>query len=127
MSVARQAPLFVGVGVLQWLTDWGVMVALSHLGAAIAFANVSGRIAGASLGFWMNGSVTFGRPGTRGPRRRHFARYVVLWLASALLSTAGVALIDAVFGRHAAWLGKPLLDGVLGLGSFLVSRYWVYA
>jgi hypothetical protein len=35
-------------------------------------------------------------------------------------------LVDACCGLHGAWLGKPLIDTVLAIGSFLASRYWVY-
>ena len=41
-------------------------------------------------------------------------------------STGGVSAIGAVFGLRGAWLGNPLVDGALALGSFLASRHWVY-
>lgn len=125
MSLLRQGRFFVLIGVLQWLVDWGLMVVLSHLGVSVALANVVGRISGAALGFWLNGSVTFASDG-RGPGWRQLGRYALLWCATTTLSTGGVSLIDAHFGLRDAWLAKPLVDGVLSIGSFLASRHWVY-
>lgn len=125
MSWLRQGRYFVAIGVLQWLLDWAVMVSLSHAGLGLPFANVAGRVSGALLGFWLNGSITFARDGSR-PNGRHFARYLILWLANAALSTLSLVAIGNVFGLHGAWLAKPAVDGMLALSSFLASRYWVY-
>jgi putative flippase GtrA len=125
MSWLRQGRHFIVVGLAQGLLDWSVMVALSHFGLAIGFANVAGRLSGALLGYWLNGSITFARDGHR-PGWHQFGRYVVLWCSATTLSTAAVSLIGAEFGLRAAWLGKPLVDGVLAIGSFLASRHWVY-
>jgi putative flippase GtrA len=59
MSLTRQGRHYLLIGGLQWLVDWGVMVALSHLGLRIGVANVAGRVSGALLGFWLNGRITF--------------------------------------------------------------------
>ena len=125
MSIFRQGRFFILIGVLQWLVDWGLMVGLSHLGVSVAVANVAGRVSGALLGFWLNGSITFARDGQR-PGWRQLGRYVLLWCATTALSTGAVSLIDAHFGLHDAWLAKPMVDGVLAIGSFLASRYWIY-
>ncbi|NCT68746.1 MAG: GtrA family protein [Rhodanobacteraceae bacterium] len=125
MSLLRQGRHFILIGLLQWLVDWGVMVALSRLGMAVAGANLAGRVSGALLGFWLNGSITFAVPG-RSPGWRQLGRYLVLWCLAAAASTGAVWAIDQGFGLHGAWLGKPLVDGTLALASFLASRHWVY-
>jgi putative flippase GtrA len=125
MSLLRQGRFFILIGVLQWLVDWGLMVGLSHLGAGVAAANVAGRVSGALLGFWLNGSITFARDGRR-PGWRQLGRYVLLWCATTAFSTGAVSLIDADFGLREAWLAKPMVDGVLAIGSFLASRHWIY-
>jgi len=125
MSLMRQGRRFALVGAVQWLVDCGAMFVLSHSGMPVPYANVAGRICGALLGFWLNGRFTF----TDGGRRagwRQLARYLLLWGANTFLSTAGVSAFDAAFGLRGAWLAKPLVDGALALGSFLVSRRWVY-
>ncbi|MEO5624492.1 MAG: GtrA family protein [Dokdonella sp.] len=125
MSLLRQGQHFILIGIVQWLVDWGVMVAASHFGLPVAAANISGRVCGALLGFWLNGSITFARD-RKGPRWRQFARYVLMWCANTTVSTLAVSAINAAFGLRGAWVGKPLVDGVLALGSFLASRQWVY-
>ncbi len=125
MSLLRQGRSFLVVGVLQWLADWSVMFVLSRAGVPVAVANIAGRVVGALLGFWLNGNYTFARDGRR-PGWRQLGRYVLLWCVNTVLSTAGVSAIDALFGLRGAWLGKPLVDGALALGSFLASRHWVY-
>jgi putative flippase GtrA len=125
MSLLRQSRHFILIGIVQWLVDWGVMVALSRAGVPVAAANIAGRVSGALLGFWLNGSITFAGEG-RGPGWRQLGRYVLLWCANTALSTGAVSVINATFGLHGAWIGKPLVDGVLAVGSFLASRHWVY-
>ncbi|GAA0713678.1 GtrA family protein [Dokdonella soli] len=125
MSLLRQGRHFALIGVAQWLLDWGVMVMLSRSGAPVAIANVAGRVCGALLGFWMNGSITFSRGGAR-PGWPQLARYVILWCANAAMSTIAVSMIDASLGLRGAWFFKPLIDGILAIGSFLASRHWVY-
>lgn len=126
MSLLRQGRWFALVGGAQWLLDWSVMFLLSRYGIQVAAANVAGRVSGALLGFWLNGSITFAREGRRGPGWRALRRYVMLWCSSTALSTLGVSAIDSSFGLQGAWLGKPLVDAVLAIGSFLLSRHWVY-
>lgn len=125
MSLLRQGRHFATIGIAQWLLDWGVMVGLSRLGLPVAYANIAGRISGAALGFWLNGSITFPREG-RGPGWPQFWRYATLWLVSTLISTGAVSAVDRAFGLGWAWLAKPLIDGVLSIGSFVLSRHWIY-
>jgi putative flippase GtrA len=125
VSVLRQGRHFVLVGVVQWLLDWGVLVALSHAGAPVEAANIAGRVSGAVLGFWLNGNITFARDG-EGPGWRQFLRYALLWGVTTLLSTGAISALNAASGLRAAWLGKPLIDGFLSIGSFVASRYWIY-
>ena len=123
----RQVVGFGLVGGLQLLLDWACFVALTALGVAVLPANLVGRVAGASLGFWANGRFTFAKPGEP-PRlgRRRLLRYVLFWLAMSVLSTLAVMGLDQLHGLHAAWLGKPLVDAVLAAMGFLAAKYWIY-
>lgn len=125
MSLLRQGRWYIVIGVAQWLLDWATLVGLSHAGLDVVVANVCGRMAGALLGFWLNGAITFARDDA-GPRRRQALRYLVLWCGNTVLSTFGVTAVAAAFGVRSAWLAKPLVEGALAIGSFLVSRHWVY-
>lgn len=125
MTLLRQTRRFAAIGGVQWLVDWGMMVVLSHFGMPVMFANVAGRLSGAVFGFWLNGRITFAREDS-GSRWRQFGRYSVLWIVSTLVSTGAVTAIDRGFGLGWAWLGKPVVDAVLAIGSFTLSRHWIY-
>ena len=76
MSLTRQGRHYLAIGILQWLLDWGVMVALSHGGLSIETSNLAGRVTGAALGFWLNGRITFAGDSTV-VGHRQFARICV--------------------------------------------------
>jgi len=125
MSVLRQGRYYLLIGVLQWLLDWGVMVGLSHAGMLVEPANVAGRISGALLGFWLNGRITFaGDEHHMG--RKQFLRFLVMWLATTVVSTWAIGGIDDWFGLRWAWIAKPAIELALGGVGFLLSRHWIY-
>ena len=125
MNLRRQGRHFLMVGALQWLLDWGVTVWLSHLGMLIEAANLTGRVSGAMLGYWLNGKFTFaGEDTTLG--RVQFQRFAVLWLCTTAASTLAIGAIDDTLGLRWAWLAKPLVEAALGLVGFVLSRHWVY-
>ena len=125
MSLTRQGQHYLAIGLLQWLVDWGVMVALSHGGMLVEGANVAGRISGAMLGFWLNGRITFaGEDSVIG--RRQFGRFVLMWVFTTLLSTWAIGSIEDAVGLHWSWLAKPAVELALGALGFGLSRHWVY-
>lgn len=125
MSFGKHARRYTIVGGIQWLVDWGVMVALSHSGLAVEPANICGRVAGALLGFWLNGKVTFaGEDTTMGSTQ--LRRFVLMWLCTTAVSTWAVGHIDDWFGLKWAWLAKPGIELLLGVLGFVLSRHWVY-
>lgn len=125
MSLRRQSSHYLAIGGLQWLLDWGVTVWLSHLGMLIQPANISGRVGGAMVGYWLNGKFTFaGEHSTMG--RVQFQRFAVMWLCATVASTLALGAVDDVFGLRWAWLAKPLVELGLGLVCFMLSRHWIY-
>jgi putative flippase GtrA len=125
MSLKRHASHYAVIGALQWLVDWGVMVGLTHLGMAVEPANVVGRIAGALLGYWLNGKLTFAGDDTE-VGRTQLQRFMMMWLCTTAVSTWALGGIDEWFGLKWAWLAKPGIEVVLGVVGFLLSRHWVY-
>ncbi|MBW3551504.1 MAG: GtrA family protein [Proteobacteria bacterium] len=125
MSLKRQGRHYLLIGMIQWLLDWGVMVALSHFGMPVRQANVAGRVCGALLGFWLNGRITFAGDDTA-VGRTQFLRFLGMWLSMTLLSTLAIGAIDDYLGLKWAWLAKPGVELVLGGLGFLLSRYWIY-
>lgn len=125
MSALSESCRFVAVGIVQVLVDSGIYIALTSLGLPTPPANFCGRVSGAVFGFWLNGKITFARhqQPLLGAR---FARYAVLWVAMTIISTTLLTIIARDIGLVHAWWSKPLVEGMLGIVSFLVSRYWVY-
>jgi putative flippase GtrA len=124
--VIRQVLGFGIVGGIQLVVDWACFVALTALGLAVVPSNLAGRVAGASLGFWLNGRYTFAQSGEARLGRARMLRFVVFWVVTALLSTWAMHALDANQGLRAAWLGKPLVDVALAALGFLVSKFWIY-
>jgi putative flippase GtrA len=125
VTLARHARHYTLIGGVQWLVDWGVMVGLSHLGMAVEPANICGRIAGALLGYWLNGRFTFAGDDTE-VGRTQLQRFLMMWLCTTAVSTWAMGSIDDWFGLKWAWLAKPGVEFVLGVVGFVLSRHWVY-
>lgn len=125
MSLRRHLGGYTAIGLLQWVVEYGLMLALSEWVMPVGPANVIGRIFGAALGFWLNGKWTFAGDDTH-VGRRAFARFVLMWLALTVLNTWIVHAIDAHFGLRMAQMLKPLADITSGLLGFVLSRHWVY-
>ena len=116
---------YAAIGLVQWLVEYGLMVVLSRWVMPVEPANVIGRLAGAVLGFWLNGKWTFAGDDTH--VGRHAAmRFVAMWIALTVLNTWIVAHLDDAFGLRAAQLLKPVADLATGGIGFLLSRHWVY-
>ncbi|WP_159016653.1 GtrA family protein [Cognatiluteimonas profundi] len=125
MTLTRHAKHYTLIGGVQWIVDWGVLVGLTHLGMGVVPGNVAGRIAGALLGYWLNGKVTFaGDEHEIGPNQ--LRRYITMWLATTVISTWSLGAIDHWAGLKWAWLAKPAVEAVLGVVGFVLSRHWVY-
>ena len=124
-KIVRDGAHFIGVGAVQLALDSAIYIGLTRIGLALALANVCGRAAGACCGFWLNGRVTFlHRPQPQVHVR--VLRYLLLWIGLTLISTAALAAIADAGGLARSWWAKPLVEGALGVTSFLLSRHWVY-
>jgi putative flippase GtrA len=125
MTLRRHASYYAAIGLLQWLVEYGLMLALSEWVMPVEPANVIGRFAGACLGFWLNGKWTFAADHTHVGRRAAL-RFVLMWLVLTLLNTWIVGAIDEHFGLRMAQATKPAVDLLSGGIGFLLSRHWVY-
>lgn len=124
MSLGRHARHYLMIGLLQWLVDWGVMVLLTHW-MPVEPANIGGRVAGALLGYTLNGRVTFAGEDT-GTGGQQLFRYLVMWVTTTIASTWSMGAIDSGLGLQWARLAKPAVEFALGVVGFLLSRHWVY-
>lgn len=126
MSLLRQGRHYIAVGVLQLVLDWGVFVLATALGVPVATGNVLARVSGAVLGFWLHGRWTFGEDGKARLGWPRALRFTAVWLLLTAASTWLVTAINAALGLQWAWLGKPLVEGVLALLAFFLWRHIVY-
>jgi putative flippase GtrA len=122
MTLGRHARGYLIIGGVQWLVDWGVMVLLSHWGMVVELANILGRVAGALLGYWLNGKFTFAADHTQ-VGRKQLVRFILMWLCTTTVSTLSMGAIDEHFGLQWAWLAKGGVEFVLGGVGFVLSRH----
>jgi putative flippase GtrA len=125
----RQPLLFGFVGGLQYLIDGALYAALIAAGLATLPANLTSRASAAGLGFVLNRYFTFGqRDETLGRLWRSLLRFVLLWAGLTLLSTLAVLALEALWGADTGQriMAKLLVEAVLAVASFLLSRFWVY-
>jgi putative flippase GtrA len=125
MRILRDGLHFLIIGAIQLAIDSAIYIALTKAGVAPLPANLCGRIAGAALGFWLNGRVTFFHH-EQPVLHVRAVRYVLLWVTLTLISTLTLTSIVKYGGLARSWWAKPLIEAVLGLSSFLVSRHYVY-
>ncbi len=126
LNVAKQGLTFVIVGCSLIAVDSAVFVVLSAVGLSPWWSNVAGRVAGALVGFWANGRITFGSPGFPRFGYRRFARFLVSWTVVTVLSTILVATLADHLSLETAWLAKPVVEVCLAVATFFISREWVY-
>ena len=125
MSLRRHLGGYLAIGLVQWLLEYALMLALSQWVMPVAPANVIGRLCGAMLGFWLNGKWTFAGENTH--VGRHAAlRFITMWLGLTVLNTWIVDSIDTHAGLRMAQMLKPGADMLTGGIGFLLSRHWVY-
>ena len=125
MSLKRHLGGYAVVGIVQWVVEYALMVALSAWLMPVEPANIIGRFVGAVLGYWLNGRYTFAGPG-RALSRAAGVRFVLMWIGLTALNTFALDQIDDRYGLQNTWLAKPLVDLLTGSVGFLLSRHWVY-
>lgn len=123
ISMLRQGRRYATIGVAQMLLNWAVFMALTALAMPVEPANVLGRIAGANLGFWLNGYYTFNKQRLDG---QHALRFALVWTLLTILSTLLISSVAAQVGLHAAWLAKPLVEAGVACVAFFLWKYVVF-
>ncbi len=122
----RQGSNYVAFGLVQLALDTTIFVGLSALGIALAPANFAGRLAGACLGYLLNGRVTFATPGHDGIRWPAFGRFALLWLVLTILGTVLLRAVEHQFGLVGSWYAKPLVEAFLAVLGFLAMKFFVF-
>ena len=118
---------FVMVGLLQAALDTLVFIALGALGVPVFTANVAGRLAGACLGFLVNGRVTFASAAGHGLDRRALLRFAITWVILTVVGGLLLVRVEHGFGLKMTWLAKPMVEALLAVFGFLAMKYFVFA
>lgn len=128
--VVRQLLLYGVVGGAQLLLDYAVFVGLTAVGLAVIPANLIGRVSGACVGYFLNRHITFANVDQDRRHGRHersrMVRFAVAWIGLTIVGTAAVQLLASWTDLKVAWIAKPIIDGLLAVVGFLLSRYWIY-
>jgi putative flippase GtrA len=114
---------------MQYLLDAALYGILLSVGMSIPLANVLSRGAAASGGFLANRYLTFSkRSDTLASFRASLMRFVILWILMTVISTGLMILLSRVWGSELDVLvvGKLIVEAVLAVISFLISKFWVY-
>lgn len=122
----RQLLLFGIVGVVQVIIDTGVLIGMTSLGMALILANIVGRVAGASVGFFLNGTATFSHQTQQQLHGTHVARFITSWIVLTLVSTLLLYLLHKRLSLQFVWVAKPAIEIFLASISFFISKFWVY-
>ena len=125
----RQPVFFLLVGGFQYVLDAALYALFIGIGIATVPANVTSRATAAAAGFLLNRYWTFGQ---RNDTVRRFGaslfRFIVLWLTMTLISSLAILALQQAWGSDNASriMAKLLVEAVLAVASFLVSRFWVF-
>lgn len=125
----RKPILFVAVGAVQYLLDAGLYALLISNGVGTLPANVTSRGTAAAVGFVLNRYLTFEQRNETWKRLTvSIARFVLFWAVMTAISTGLMLLLEMAWGdeNHLRIAAKLLVEAVLAVVSYLVSRYWVF-
>jgi len=122
-----QAARFTVVGVLLMGIDTGVFSLLHWLGLALLPANSIARVVAALASFWLHSRYSFAGHGEVRPHAIRLGRYAVWWLTMTAISTGVLWACHQSLGEQSVYAAKPVVEFVLAVIAFFVSRHWIYA
>lgn len=89
-------------------------------------ANFAGRLAGACVGYLLNGRVTFATPGHNSIRWPAFFRFAIVWLLLTIFGSVVLRTVEQRFGLVGSWYAKPLVEAFLAVLAFLAMKFFVF-
>lgn len=123
----RQASVFTAIGVILMGIDTGVFSVLHWAGLSLLPANMSSRVVAALASFYLNGRFSFAGHGESRPHAIRLGRYAAWWLLMTTISTLVLWGCHSQFGEQSVYAAKPVVEFVLAVVAFFVSRHWIYA
>jgi putative flippase GtrA len=115
---------YAATSALATLTDFAFASALHRMGSSAAAATFVGCVAGGGLAFTLSRGWTFHAGSARAVPQ--LLRFLLVWLMSALLNSAGVpTLLAWLSSFQAAWL---LVRALVYLGwNYPMTRWFVFS
>lgn len=114
---------YAATSALATVTDFALASALHRLGGSAGLATFLGCVAGGGVAFSLGRGWTFQAGGARALPQ--LLRFLCVWLASALLNSAGVpALLGWVASFQSAWL--IVRAGVYLGWNYPMNRWFVF-
>ncbi|WBM72088.1 GtrA family protein [Buttiauxella sp. WJP83] len=118
--------LFFICGVIQFAIDSSLYTVLSYVGVGVTLSNVSSRALAASVGYYINGRLTF----KRSMNGRVLFKFVIYWAGMTVISTVLLYLCKVIFNsQNSVFLtavSKVCVEIVLFFISFIIAKLWVY-
>ncbi|ADG96825.1 GtrA family protein [Segniliparus rotundus DSM 44985] len=127
-GLRTQALRFLVTGVFSAVVDYGLVMALSQLGAAPNAANIVGFVVGTTVAYLINRRWTFQAE----PSAKRFAQVALLYTAAFLLRAGifagALALarsweVSKFLAESGAWV---LAQGTVTVMNFLVQRMVIF-
>ncbi len=114
---------YAATSALATVTDFALASVLHRLGSTAGLATFLGCVAGGGVAFSLSRGWTFQAGSARALPQ--LLRFLFVWLASALLNSAGVlALLGLISSFQLAWL---IVRGVVYLGwNYPMTRWFVF-
>lgn len=109
--------------VLATVSDFVVASGLVASGVVPAGATFAGVVVGGVIAFSANRGWAFRAEGSRGPQ---LARFLGVWLSSAALNVAGVALLLGVFGLRFGVAWAIVRGLVFSAWNYPLLRWFVF-
>lgn len=121
--------MYVFIGGLGHGLDLAVFLLCRHYWALdLPPSNIAARGAGAIATFFGNRAFTFGVTGVNlATLAKQSLRYLLLWIGATTASTAALLAVAPFHSGPLAELGwKIVVEVVIVVSNFLISRYWVF-
>ena len=116
---------YLGVGVFQFVLDLLLYLLFQKIGMAIVMANTASRLSAATGGYFLNRKYTFSVVSASG--HSMVVRYWLFWIFMTGLSSLLLLAWEAHFASQwSPGLGKFLVEAVLAVLGFFISKLWVY-
>jgi len=127
--MTRELLLFFTIGGFQFLVDTSLFATLLAGTGITLLANVTSRSLAALIGFVLNRWVTF--RATQASAVSQAWRYLKLWMALTLLSSALLTLWQQLLGDTTENMilmivGKIAVEVMMMALSFLSMKFWIF-